>query len=187
MYFHKIILTLFALVLFSSCATTNAPEGWLPQAEDIPSDPYGAWCTLSISTNSNLNNMSESIVSGELIAVDDSSVYILNDILIERIDHNSILKSVIELDSKHYEYGTHSCMGTLSTISHGFFSIFTAPLWILFGWTAAVGETYRDRFVGNPPDKLYWSTAQKFSRFPQGISSDLDYRSLILNPKQINK
>lgn len=184
MYFHKIILTLFALVIFSSCATTNAPEGWLPQAEDIPSDPYGAWCTLSINNYSKLNKSIENIVTGELIAVDDSSVYILNDILLDRVDHTSILKSVIELDSKHYEYGGHTCLGTLSTISHGLLSIVTAPLWILFGWPVAIGETYRDRYVGNPPDHLYWSTVRKFSRFPQGISSDVDYRSLKLNAKQ---
>lgn len=184
MYFLKIFLTLFVLVILSSCATTNAPDGWLPKAEDIPTDTYGAWCTLNIKVNSRLNKSGENVVAGELIAIDDSSIYLLNDVLLDRIPQRNILKSVIELDRKHYEYGIHTSFGTLSTISHGLVSIITAPMWILFGWPVAIGETYRDRYLGNPPDNLYWNTVRKFSRYPQGISSDVDYQSLKLKAKQ---
>ena len=114
-----------------------APEGWLPEAEDIPSESFGAWCTLTLESSEIFRNKDQNRVMGELIAVDDTSIFILNDISLNQIPQRAIVKSEIELDRKHYEYGTHTCLGIVSTISHGLVSIITAPIWILFGWPIA--------------------------------------------------
>ena len=173
MSFLKNCSVLISAILLSSCAATYAPEGWLPRAEDIPSDTYGAWCTLTLKASNAIKKYDQNIIMGELIAVTDTSVFILNDILLDKISKKNIERSIIELDSKHYEYGIHTCLGTLSTISHGILLVATAPLWILTGVSVSVGETNRDRYIGDPPDKLYWESVRKFSRFPQGLPDDI--------------
>ncbi len=183
MRFLKIIFSLSTLLLLSSCVTTYAPEGQLPRAEDIPVDAYGAWGTLTVKVSPALSNSDQNIIMGELIAVDDTSVFILNDILLDQVLKKNIEKSIVELDRKHYEYGVHTCLGTVSTISHGILLVVTAPLWILIGIPISAGETNRDRYVADTPDEGYWQSVKNFSRFPQGLPKEIN--KYLLKPRTI--
>lgn len=179
----KLLFILAIIFLFSSCKTIYAPDGALPEAENLPSDPYGAWCVLKLKDSSSRKNKEQKLVMGELIAVDDTSVYVLSDTLLKKIPHKSIETSVIEIDQKNKRYITHACMGTIFTFSHGWLSVFTAPLWLLFGLPVAINETARDRYAAEYPDITYWESVSKFSRFPQGLPEDLNANLLRQRPR----
>jgi hypothetical protein len=81
---------------------------------------------------------------GELIAVNDTSIYLLNDVLLNQIPKTVIVKSEIELDRKHYEYGLHTCLGIVSQ----FHMEFLLPQPYGYCWSSSfVGETNRDRYI----------------------------------------
>jgi hypothetical protein len=65
-------------------------------------------------------------------------------------------------------------LGALSTISHGFWLVFSAPAWILIGSVATSHESHRGILDCPPrqetahPDVACLDVAGRFARFPQG-------------------
>jgi hypothetical protein len=172
MFTHKKIIS--ALLIFSmlagGCATTYAPRGWLPETEAVPMSTYGGWIRVVTTETSDPSEKKWLEYSGEFIASDSEHIYILYDSLYV-LHKDKITTSSIELDKKNT--GLYSCWtaaGIASTISHGFYLIITAPLWIMFGIPSASGESFRDRYFAEPPDQIYWNDLNKFSRYPQGLS-----------------
>lgn len=76
------------------------------------------------------------------------------------------------------EFGLWTFGGTISTISNGYYLIFTAPFWLLTGIPATVGESSRDRYDEENPDSSFWISIQKFARFPQGLPEDIVLKNL---------
>lgn len=170
MYYHKIfiIVALSTFLFYQSCATSYAPSDWLPGTDDVATETYGGWITLTAATLD--NKLFE--YSGELIAIDTNSVYILYDSLYQ-LPKNCIHSSVLEIDERNTpEYSLWVIGGTLSTISNGKFLLITAPLWLLLGIPATVGESFRDYYESEQPDTNYWESITKFARFPQGLPPD---------------
>jgi hypothetical protein len=171
MYYHKvIILLIFLMALFcSSCATSYAPSGWLPDLDNVTEKCHGGWITITAPGDG------EKVYeySGEFIATDSSRVYLLYDSLYI-ILKNTIQYSALELDEKNTaEYSLWIVGGCLATVSNGLYAVFTAPLWLLIGVSAVAGESSRDYYEADYPDSVYWDTVNKFSRFPQGLSEPI--------------
>jgi hypothetical protein len=106
--------------------------------------------------------------SGELLAVDARAVWILDakgrTIAVERAQ-------VLGVSIEMYASGAAgtwawTALGTLSTLSHGFLAIYTAPIWVLLGTTATVAAARgNDRDV-NPSN---FDVLFEYARFPQGL------------------
>ena len=173
---HKKLSNYLILVLSfitAGCAASYAPDKWLPDTEDIPSNPYGGWITVIVKSDQDKWMQ----YSGEFIAVDDEKVYILYDSLY-LLPKDKIVNSLLELDEKNSGlYVFWAIIGTISTASHGKFLVITAPLWIFTGITTTVGESLRDRYEMEESDQTYWESIKKFARFPQGVS-DIDLGSV---------
>lgn len=176
---NKIIhaLLLISYLLLTGCAASYAPDNWLPDTQDVPQNIYGGWITLV--TEPDTSNPEEKWMqySGEFISSDESNIYLLYDSLYQ-IPKHIISSSLLELDEKNATtYGFWVFLGTISTISNGYYSAITAPLWLAAGIPSAVGESVRDRYEEEPPTQEYWDSINKFARFPQGIS-DIDLSSI---------
>ena len=182
MLFHKIKYSVLyiALLFFYGCATSYAPDNWLPNTDQIQKEAYGGWLTLYISDYSGTENYgTPAITSGEFISSDSNNVYLLTVDNLLTINKSEIQEAILELDDKNTgEYAIWTTLGTLSTLSHGMFLTVSAPLWIIVGSSAASGESLRDRYVEELPAAIYWDKVQKFARFPQGIPPDLDLKEL---------
>jgi hypothetical protein len=174
MYCHKKIIYSSKLILtlvLGGCATSYAPNNWLPDTDEVPQSTRGGWITVE---TEEINNQPETRwlqYSGEFIAVDEENIYVLYDSLyiIPRV---KILNSIIELDQKNTGiYGGWVVLGSLATISNGYYLALTFPLWMVAGIPAVSGESYRDRYEAESPGEIYWNAVNKYSRFPQGLST----------------
>lgn len=173
MLYHKNIINISIIVsvlLFTRCATSYAPDNYLPAPEEVPQNVYGGWLTLIVAADT-LENEKWLEYSGEFISSDESFVCLLYDSLYQ-IPHSIITSSTLELTTNNSTgYGIWVTLGVVSTLSNGVYAAITAPLWLLAGIPAVVGESVRDRYEAENPSVKYWNEVRKFSRFPQGITN----------------
>jgi hypothetical protein len=176
---NKIILTIVSIsyLLFTGCAASYAPDNWLPDTDDVPQNIYGGWITLITEPDSLSPEEKWMQYSGEFISYDEKNIYLLYDSLYQ-IPKRIISSSTLELDAKNSSaYGMWVFLGSVSTISHGYYAAITLPSWLIFGIPSAVGESVRDRYEEEPPTQEYWDSIYKFARFPQGVS-DIDLTTI---------
>lgn len=111
-------------------------------------------------------------VSGELLAIDAQQLWVLEDpegepqlVSIPRAEVDKV--SVEVFPSGAATTWTWTAVGTLSTASHGFFLIFSAPIWLATGVPVSV-----DQIVSNDLDltrRSQLDALHQFARFPQGM------------------
>lgn len=158
-----------AVLLVSACATHSAPETWLPTASRAPSHPYGAWTSVTMLGDS-------TPVAGEFLAGTDDTVYVLTlGGEVRRLPIPSVVKARVAFyDAQGARYGAWTAVGAISTLSHGYYLLITAPLWVVTG-TAATYGAYRGPVVDihRPAD---WLVARKYARFPAGPPPGLPTR-----------
>ncbi len=171
-------LTMFMLffsLLVVNCATTHAPRGWLASASAIRTDTYGAWINVEYDSVSK----EKAQLGGELIAISKDSIYIANETFY--IIALSSIKSarLVTYKSNAEVIGGLVLLGTLSTISHGWFLIFTAPMWII-GGSIASGVRSFEPIVDYPKQEL--SRFVPFARYPQGLPAGIDRNQIKMKP-----
>jgi hypothetical protein len=71
---------------------------------------------------------------------------------------------VVGYDGQEGPMAGWGLLGTLSTLSHGFVLILSAPIWLLTTAIAANAETNAAQIDGGP-----WTSMRKWARFPQGM------------------
>jgi hypothetical protein len=106
-------------------------------------------------------------VDGELLAVERDRVYVLTkDGGVSTVTAAETIKATVEVyPSRSAPAIVWTILGTLSTLTHGFFLIFTAPTWAAVGIGASLeeGEKYV-KVEGNDVPKLW-----QFARYPAGM------------------
>jgi hypothetical protein len=112
-------------------------------------------------------------VSGEFLAVQGDSVYVLEtDGAVRSIATGDIHKARIAFyDRDEGDLALWGLSGTLSTASHGFALIFTAPAWILASSAITGGQT-RAPLV-DMEEGYDWSEVQQYARYPTGLPPGL--------------
>ena len=167
------------IIFLVGCATSYAPDNWLPNTNQIQIEAYGGWITLYLK-NDSTNHYNPEATRGEMISTDSNSVYLFTTSgeLVE-VDKATIALVILEIDEKNTgTYTAITVIGALSTISHGYYSAITLPAWLIIGVSTASGESMRDRYEKENPDEECWNEIQKFARFPQGIPTGLDLSEL---------
>lgn len=176
------VICTILLVLLSGCAGPTAPRGWLPSAREAEQEAFGAWISVEYSDGS-----SEQVAKGELIAVGQDSVFVLT--------HEPVFAPVFEVtqqliaipldqiergrlaayDANHSTLAGWAAVGSLSTISHGWFVLASLPVWIIVGSvsTAAQSVAPIEEFPAHS-----WRDLRKYARFPQGLPEGLDRSTL---------
>lgn len=143
----------------SSCYTSS----FLPQYKDIGTSPFGSEIELLY--------RSDEYIIGELIAVNDLEIIVLNSATNACI---SIPKKQITdygirfAQPKHYAFYIPTL--TLSTLSHGFLAMITLPINLI---TTIVVSVSGDRSYTIDHKKLTYEQLKMYARFPQGIPEGL--------------
>ena len=174
-----IILFSVIYLLFSGCATVKTPSGFLPGVKEVETATYGGWMVV-IYTSAE-ESVTKIALGGELIAIQNDSVFLFSPETINIIPTDFIKQATLVFHKNNPgSFALWSGLGTLSTISHGAFLIFSAPLWIITGITATITEANRPNKLEYPGSSL--QEINKFARFPPGIPDGLELKNLM--PKQ---
>lgn len=174
MLIRRFSFLFIAGIIISGCAHSYAPRRWLPDTDQIQTEAYGGWLSIEYKTEGEETEK----VKGEYITSDSENVYLLYDSL-EVIPRYKITEAVLEIDDKNTsQYSGWTVLGTVSTLSHGWFLVFTMPTWLTTGIIATSGESYRDRYSADDPTNEYWDHIIKFARFPQGLPKNINPKSL---------
>lgn len=169
---------IFLLCFLSGCASINTPKKWLLLPEDVPSDPYGTW----IETEYYNDNNRIIKISGELIALDKDSLYLLNDYFETLSVLNIKSAKIAKYDSEATTLGNLTVLGSISSCSNGWFLVFTFPIWLIGGSISTSTRSY-EPILEYPRHKL--TEFSQYARFPQGLPEPLNRKGLY--PKNYKK
>lgn len=164
--------SLVALIATSllACASNPAPAGWRPKPRDAQRQAWGGWLVVK-------GKSGETLAAGELIAVDEPRLYVLTaESGLVVVTRDFLAKAILTgYGTKEEALAGWTTAGTLSTLSHGVFLIFTAPTWIIAG---AVGTTSESRagLLRYPQEPL--ASFRPYARFPQGLPPGFDPKEL---------
>lgn len=154
-----------ALVLaavLAACSVSNpAPPGWRRTMQGAERSPRGAWVSVRL--------RSGGVVQGELLAVDGDRVYVERGKTVVPIR----LRDIAKLDMSAYDSDNDNLvaltvLGTVSTLSHGFLLVISAPVWMLWG-SATARDQDREGYEDVTGRKLLPDELRPWARFPQGV------------------
>ena len=189
----KWVITTSTIFILSGCASTTAPSGWLPYAEETTYDSRGGWIDLRLkdgkgignSLISSFNNDNGNImISGELIAIHEDTSFILmydeyqKPTLTLVINHDIVAAKLGKYDYDGDDLTLHTVYGTGSAVTHGWWGILSAPIWIITGIAAnrkfskSSIITYHSRSHGSLAD------LRIYARFPKGIPKSLNRKMI---------
>lgn len=182
------LLLLCALAL-GGCATTNAPDGFLRTPRDQQDEAYGGWVEIHYRVPMPDGERIKRTASGELIGLASDTLYVLPAyaasvaVPLSRSDISTVTLTAYNAETG--KLAAWTAFGTLSTITHGFALILTAPLWALFGGSAAALHSYQPRHTyTTDPLSLSsgsngeWYELGHYARFPAGMPRELIGRPL---------
>ncbi|MEO8707363.1 MAG: hypothetical protein ABI867_45465, partial [Kofleriaceae bacterium] len=159
------------LVVAVACATNPDPRRRSVAAAERTG--YGGWIVVTMRDHAK--------VEGELIAIDPAYIYILAFLPAGPSLVNVQTESIEDAELFAYEreggFGAWGIIGGLSTVSHGFFAVFTLPVWIISSGLASALES---RSVIATLSDAGMPGLAKWARFPQGIPPGLDERALLV-------
>ena len=155
----------------------TSPRDFLPSGPaGVARETYGGWMVATLKSSEDGGT-----VQGELITVHNDSVYVLTPSQLDAFPFSDLDSAKLELHRHRVtSYVLASVLGGISTLSHGGFLLFTAPMWLITGITLS-------NSVPKQPNVIYFpQTAieefRKFSRFPQGLPRGLAPEQLVAKP-----
>jgi hypothetical protein len=162
----KYLLIMTLVLALSSCIRTNpAPPARRVSIEEAQKAPRGAWIKLALTQKPS--------VEGELLAVHDGKIYVLTLDGLETVNAHDVESAVLSVyEGKIGGIALHGAFGTLSTLSHGFFLIFTAPIWIISSAVATrvqSGVGYKNISQSREDYQSFVAKLRPYARFPQGL------------------
>jgi hypothetical protein len=104
--------------------------------------------------------------TGELLAVDPCFAHVLKDGRTVSIPSSSVQYVRVQLYPASTAGGVAALtfFGSISTISHGWFLVFSFPIWLSTGIATSVNLAYADDVKVKDGNLLF-----QFARFPQGL------------------
>lgn len=156
-----------ALVAALAGCTTN-PDPRSPSLTMMEREGFGGYIVVHTPT---------ALIQGELISVEPGVVRVrsLSTRVLSAIPLAEVTKAQLYTYKAEGFYGAWSVVGALTTFSHGFFVVFSAPTWLISGGIAAAVETSHVKLEW-PDDS--WRDIAAWARFPQGMPPGLDPRAL---------
>ncbi len=160
-------LILSAAVFNLNCATTSAPNHWLPEREKADQQAFGGWITV--------HKTDKSVLRGELISVTDSGLYVMTIDKLVFTGTDSISTAKLGKYEESNPVAAWGLLGTLSTVTHGFGLIISAPVWVLS--SSMMASSFSHNKIIEYPEKKF-EDFKNYSRFPQGLSNQIDLTKL---------
>jgi hypothetical protein len=176
-------IRLVSCLLVAGCASSGAPAGFQREARVAQSDARGGWASVELAAQPGESATRK--LQGELIAATEDALILetptqagSSRVRLARAEIRSARVTGYETTpGSLVAWGT---LGALSTLSHGFILIFSAPVWIVATSASAAVESrgamidYPDSTRRTLPDgsavqvPLDLSAFAMYARFPQG-------------------
>ncbi len=164
-------LSLALATLLSGCASNPAPKTWRPTLAQAQQSTRGGWILVE-PVASGAPPANASPVEGELIAIDDSSYHVLTAGGLRSVPRATTHRiTLVAYSTSPGTLAIWASVGGLSTLSHGYYMAFTAPMWIIAGVFTAINESG----AGLVRDA---ERARAYARFPQGLPPGFDPAAL---------
>lgn len=157
--------------------SVKAPKGSVPQRKELYNDAFGGWIQLSLTAEKDMAKY-----QGELICIARDSIYLLTPSgdLVQVAEKDVSSSRLIFYNTETEKYAGWTTIGALTTVSHGYYLIFSFPTWLIVGTTNTSAELRRENYLDCPP---YTSKQlRKYARFPQGLPVGLDLEQLKKRP-----
>lgn len=140
-------------------------------------EAYGAW--VDVRGAAPADSARGSGVRGELVAASDDSLWVLPlDGSLRSVSRTAASRVRLTTFDANWGYlAAWTTLGTLSTASHGFGSIFSAPIWVLWGGLATRTQSFGPIFEDPDTDVL-----RRYARFPQGVPPEVARSELAAKP-----
>lgn len=167
-----------ATTCLSSCARNTAPPGWHQPALVALRSSHGGWIRIE-GTPSAAGTQSPDrlLTEGELIAVDQTAFHVLSRSGFQSVSRASVQRiTLVGYGNQARTLALWSVLGGVSTLSHGFYLLFTAPTWTIGGIVASQKEKHAG--VWHDEDVAF-----RFARFPQGLPPGFDPKTLGVLPE----
>jgi len=177
-----------AAILPSCIASSPAPRAWQRSLGDVQRVTYGAWTRVEGAGVA---------MDGELIAVEPARILLARGAQVAAVPSPCVDKLTIAAFEAPASTTAWGVAGTLSTPSHGYFLVFTFPIWLLTATTSTYAQTsaghITETHLGGAP--LHVDRIRKWARFPQGLPAGyldqvaevrqfgLDCRTVTLRPR----
>jgi hypothetical protein len=161
------------MIFASGCAATHEPYRWSKGVTEMNTNVYGSWIWITPRAPTSADEPEP--FGGELIAVSRDSIYIASPTL-RVISIRSIRKARLNAFDPYPEgVGGLTFLGSLTTISNGWFLGITWPMWILGGTITATARSYAA--VVDYPGETFEQMGP-YARFPAGLPPTLDRSKL---------
>jgi hypothetical protein len=166
---NGVALLLLGVAVLGGCATSSAPQGFLVSAKGEQTDAFGGWIELEI------YGTSARVLEGELIAVDGDSLFVLEEAsgweLVALYGGEVREARLRGYDPGTGKYSAWTFLGTLSTVSHGYGLVLSAPIWLIGGSSATASQSKMADFEYSRRDVV---EMRKFARFPAGMPEGVE-------------
>ncbi len=164
------VIAVVIVALMSGCAANPTPELWRPSAVQAQRATRGGWVVVEPPSSGVPSDVAP--VAGELIAIDDTSIYVLTAGGLRSVARSSPHRlTVVAYSTPSGSLTAWVIAGGVSTLSHGYYLPFTAPMWAVVGIWAVLSE----RGAARVHDE---DRARPFARFPQGLPTGFDPQAL---------
>lgn len=177
-----ILLLCFCLTVMSGCQKPMIPGSYMQKPVDATMGIKGSW--IVINTHNDTLPLAEKSISGELMAIQSDTVYLLTDSALMAVNRDMISSAVLYLFNPQSAIapiiaGVFSMPSVFGAIikEEGAFLILGVPL-LITGTIMGLNEGKGN--VMKYPDKYQFNDLTKFARFPQGLPSGLDPEKLHL-------
>ena len=163
------ILIFFVLIFCASCASIEGSWELIPYPWGVLENPRGCWIELETRVDK---------ISGEFIGLSEENVYVEVQFGKElyAVPRDEVKRARIVVfypDGTGY-LGLWTLLGVLSTLSHGWFSYFSAPVWLLFGISSMIVRSYEPIFSCSKEELDKMSI---YARYPQGVPMEIKQKA----------
>ena len=151
----------------------------MPSLVQMQQGGWGGW--IVVTTADGL------VAEGELISVEPTELRVLDwraglpAVHLRRLPFAVIATADLYTYGSEGGFGAWGALGALSTVSHGFWLVFSAPIWLITSGIAAAIESghVAHRYPGEG-----WSVFAQWARFPQGMPPQLTDQDLVQQLRQ---
>jgi hypothetical protein len=162
--FARVLAVVGVLALFPACmASSPAPEAWRRSMDDVQKVALGAWTRVQ---GKGL------VVDGELLAADEDSLVLARGDYVTLVPPACIeTVTVAAFEGAPGQTIAWGVVGSLSTVSHGLFLIFSLPIWVATTGGATYGHS-KAGYIEADFRKARGAEVEnvrKWARFPQGL------------------
>lgn len=181
---NKIIQLIVCLAFLTECQNSMIPRAYMPAPSMAGKSIAGSWIVMTVQQDLPLSRQPE--ISGELIAIENDTVYLLTDsalVKIKQVDVSTALLYPFKPQSTAFALITGlsllpNILGAVLRPDPGAAVLIVGIPLAVTGIFMGIWENYGS--LMRYPQKYSLKDLGKFSRFPQGMPPDLDPGNLHL-------